>query len=374
MNIIIAIYVIKQLMKSYLKIVLFLWIIATINSKVFASNIFWFNTFLNDIETVEKEKNNINIFSYVDQTKELEKEKCIIQNYENYSYISPVCLIKNTNYLTTEKALQYITENLNKFYDVYQQDSFYFRYKPTRPNFYYSNYHRYLENRWTIYEKIAILYWTSKDRMIKIDNEILSKLMYENYSFYSVPTNLANRWPCSLTNYKLAISKLNWLELKPWEVLDLNKLITNDPHSCKWNSTKSFLFYGWSCWASSQLFRLALIMPDLTVLERAWHAKRRALYYWSNIMWDDAAMYENSKKFVIRNDFDTSIYFTTYEKWNYVYLVWIVPEKIDEYVEIIKNVNWYRSSLFKQIYNKYWTLIWSYQFDSVYSSLHRWKS
>jgi hypothetical protein len=210
--------------------------------------------------------------------------------------------------------------------------------------------------------------------MIEIDNEILAKLMFENYSFYSVPTNLANRWPCSLTNYKLAISKLNWLELKPWEILDLNKLISNDPRSCKWNSTKSFLFYWWSCGASSQLFRLSLIMPNITILERAGHAKRRALYYWSNIMWDDAAMYENSKKFIIRNDFDTSIYFIAYEKWNYVYLVWIVPEKVDNYVEIIKNVNWYRSSVFKQIYNKYWTLIWSYQFDSVYTSLHRWKS
>ena len=198
--------------------------------------------------------------------------------------------------------------------------------------------------------------------------------MFENYSFYAVPTNTENRWQCSLRNYKLAVSKLNWLELKPWETLDLNKLISNDRRSCKGSSTKSFLFYWWSCGASSQLFRLSLIMPNITVLERAWHAKRRALYYWANIMWDDAAMYENSKKFIIRNDFDTSIYFIAYEKWNYVYLVWIVPKKVDEYVEIIKNVNWYRSSLYKQIYNKYWTLIWSFQFDSVYSSLHRWKT
>ena len=361
-------------MKKFLKIVLLLWIIATLNSKTFANNIFWFNAFLDDIETVEKEKNNINVFSYIDQIEELGKEKCIVENYENYSYISPVCLLKETNYLTTEKALKYLTKNLNIFYDIYQQDSYYFTYKATKPSFNYSSYDRYSQNKWTIYEKIAILYRTTKNRMIKVDNEILAKLMFENYSFYSVPTNLANRWPCSLTNYKLAISKLNWLELKAWEVLNLNKLISNDPRSCKWNSTKSFLFYWWSCWASSQLFRLSLIMPDITILERAWHAKRRALYYGSNIMWDDAAMYENSKKFVIRNDFDTSIYFTAYEKWKYLYLVWIVPEKVDEYVEIIKNVNWYRSSLFKQIYNKYWTLIWSYQFDSVYSSLHRWKS
>ena len=361
-------------MKIFFRIVLILWIIATINSKVFANHIFDFNEFLEDIETVKNAKKNINIFSYLEQIEELENKNCIIQNYEKYSYISPVCLLKNTDYLTTQKSLEYLLQNLNTFSNTYQQDSYNFTYKPTKPNFYYSNYDRYKKYKGTIYEKIAILYRTNKNRMIKIDNEILAKLMFENYSFYSVPTNLSNRWPCSLINYKLAISKLNWLELKPWEVLDLNKLISNDPRSCKWSSTKPFLFYWWSCWASSQLFRLSLIMPDITVLERAWHAKRRALYYGSNIMWDDAAMYENSKKFVIRNDFDTSIYFIAYEKWNYVYLVWIVPEKVDDYVEIIKNVNWYHSNVFKQIYDWYWALIWNYQFDSVYSTLHRWKS
>ena len=361
-------------MKNFWKIALLSFIFAIIWNTTFANDVFEFNAFLDDIETAENAKNNINIFSYINQIDELKKENCIIQNYENYSYISPVCLLKNINYLSTNKALEYLVGNLNAFYDVYQQDSYYFRYTATEPSFWYSVYDRYSQNKWTIYEKLAILYRTKKDRMIKIDNEILAKMMFENYSFYSVPTNLANRWPCSLINYKLAISKLNWLELKAWETLDLNKLISNDPRSCRWNSTKSFLFYWWSCWASSQLFRLSLIMPDITVLDRAWHAKWWALYYWANIMWDDAAMYENSKKFIIRNDFDTSIYFIAYEKWNYVYLVWIVPEIVDEYVEVIKNVNWYRSSVFKQIYNKYWTLIWSYQFDSVYSSLHRWKS
>lgn len=361
-------------MKNFSKIAILFTILTITCVKVFANDIYEFNEFLNDIETVEQAKNEINILWYAEYIKGLKDEKCIVQNYENYSYISPVCLLRETNYLTTEKSLQYLLKNLNTFYDIYQQDSYNFIYRATQPSFKYTIYDRYLKNKWTIYEKIAILYRTNKDRMIKIDNEILAKMMFEKYSFYSVPTNLANRWPCSLTNYKLAISKLNWMELKAWEILNLNKLISNDPHSCKWNSMKSFLFYGWSCGASSQLFRLSLIMPDITVLERAWHAKRRALYYWANIMWDDAAMYENSKKFIIRNDFDTSIYFITYEKGNYAYLVWIVPNKVDDYVKIIKNVNWYRSSVFKQVYNKYWTLIWNSQFDSVYSSLHRWKS
>ncbi len=361
-------------MKKSLKIVFLLWIIAILNHKALAYDIFDFDDFIDDMMTVENVKSNIDTSKYIDQIQELKKENCIIENYQDYSYITPVCLLGEKEYLTTEKSLQYLLKNLNTFYDTYQQDSYYFTYKATSPSFWYTQYDKYRKYRWTIYEKLAILYRTSKNRMIKIDNEILAKLMFEDYSFYSVPTNLANRWPCSLTNYKLAISKLEWMELKPWEILDFNKLISNDPRSCKWSSTKSFLFYWWSCGASSQLFRLSLIMPDITVLERAWHTKWRSLYYGSNIMWDDAAMYENSKKFIIRNDFDTSIFFSTYEKWNYVYLIGIVPKPVYEYVTIQKNVNGYRSNVIKYIYNSNWYAIWQQQFDSVYSSIYWWKA
>ena len=105
-------------MKKFFKIVLLLWIIATISTKTFANNIFNFNEFLEDIETVEKVKKNINIYAYIDQIEELQKQTCVVQNYENYSYISPVCLLKDTNYLTTEKSIEYLLNNLNNFYDM----------------------------------------------------------------------------------------------------------------------------------------------------------------------------------------------------------------------------------------------------------------
>ncbi len=357
-------------LKIFFKIVISFGIFVASLQITFANDIYEFQNFLDDIKIVENLKLKTNFLSYFDRIEQMENWKCIVQNYENYSYISPVCFVKDIQYLSVDKSLDYLVQNLNMFYDMYQQDSYNFVYKPTKPSFSYSIFDEYLKYRWSIYEKIALLYLAENGKMVKIDNYVLARLMFEDYSFYVVPTNLANRWPCSLTNYKLAIWKLNWKELKPWEVLDLNALISNDPRSCRWQSTKYFLFYGWSCGASSQLFRLSLIMPDLTVLDRAGHEKWRSLYYWANIMWDDAAMYENSKKFVIRNDFDNSVFFKTYEKWNYIYLVWIVPTQINNYVWIIKNVNWYRSSLFKQIYDNYWLLIWSYQFDSVYSTIY----
>lgn len=350
-------------------IAIFSWSIAYANENI---DSFW--NFLDDIETVKKAENWINFFAYYNDLQALENKTCVVEHYDTYSYISPVCLLHETSYMPDSKSLEYLTKKLNMFYDMYKQDSYNFVYKATEPSYSFSIIDDYLKYRWSIYEQLAILYWTHKNKKIMVDNYVLARLMFQNYSFYSVPTNLANRWPCSLTNYKLAIWKLNWKELKPWEVLDLNALISNDSRSCIWNSKKSFLFYWWSCWASSQLFRLSLIMPRLTVLDRSWHAKWRSLYYWTNIMWDDAAMYENSKKFVIRNDFESPIYFVAYEKWNYVYLIWIVPDKVSDYVEIDKKVNWYRSSVFKYIYDINWYIIWEYQFDSVYSSIYWWKA
>lgn len=355
--------------------ILFSLIVAFPWSLVYADDVidgFW--NFLNDIQIVKNAERWINIPAYYDDIKKLDNKTCIVKNYDNYSYISPVCLLKDTSYLSVSKSLEYLTKNLNVFYDMYWQDSYNFVYRATQPSYSYSIFDDYLKYKWSIYEKLVILYWDHEGKMIMVDNYILARLMFQNYSFYSVPTNLSNRWQCSLTNYKLAIWRLSWKELKPWEVLDLNALISNNPRSCRWSSTKSFLFYWWSCWASSQLFRLSLIMPKITVLDRAWHAKWWSLYYWANIMWDDAAMYENSKKFVIRNDFESSIYFIAYEKWNYVYLVWVVPSKVSDYVEIDKRVNWRRSSVFKYIYDINWSVVWTYQFDSVYSSIYWWRA
>lgn len=354
---------------ALLSIIVFSWSIVYAKEDI---DSFW--NFLNDIKIVKNAEKWIVLSMYYDDLEALENKMCVVENYNSYSYISPVCLLKDTSYFSVSKALEYLTKNLNMFFDMYQQDSYNFVYKATEPSYSYSIVDDYLKYRWSIYEKLAVLYWVHENKMIMVDNYLLARLMFQNYSFYSVPTNLSNRWPCSLTNYKLAIWRLNWKELKPWEVLDLNALISNNPLSCKWNSTKSFLFYWWSCWASSQLFRLSLIMPNITVLDRAWHAKWWALYYWLNIMGDDAAMYENSKKFVIRNDFDSSIYFVAYEKWNYVYLVWVVPNKVSDYVKIDKKVNWYRSSVFKYVYDRNWYSIWEYQFDSVYSTIYWWRA
>jgi vancomycin resistance protein YoaR len=55
-------------------------------------------------------------------------------------------------------------------------------------------------------------------------------------------------------------------------------------------------------------------MPGLTTIERHNHSKWRSLYYGANVMGDDAAMYQNSQRFIVRNDFDEPIYFRVFEQ------------------------------------------------------------
>ena len=83
-------------------------------------------------------------------------------------------------------------------------------------------------------------------------------------------------------------------------------------------------------------------------------------------MWDDAAMYQNSERFTVRNDFDVPIYMRVYEQWDYSYLIGILPKKIDEYIEIFKETNWLNSSFTKWIFDWDWDIIDFKQFNSHY--------
>jgi hypothetical protein len=185
---------------------------------------------------------------------------------------------------------------------------------------------------------------------------------------------LSTRSVCSLANYRAAISHLNWLVLRSEQELNLNELISYDPNSCRWTTKKKYMFYAGACWSSTQLFRLSLLMPHLDVIERYPHSKRWAFYYGNEISWDDAAMYENSKKMIVKNEFKDSIYFKVYEQWTKSYLVWIVPKQINERVEIKKTNKWLSSIVTKNIYD--WTkeLINIYQFNSSYSSYNPYSS
>lgn len=357
-------------MKKSFKIVysLLLWI--ALISCGYAKEYLSFENFVHDIELQWSNNQNLTYKEAEASLEEVRNHQCVVQYFDGYAHVSPMCFYYRDGLsMPVDDALDYLFVNFDSFFDFYQQDSYNFYYLPTQPYYTDELLNSYIPYQWSIYEKYVVSEWEKNWKMIVVSNNILAKLNYNQYSFYVVPTYLANRWQCSLQNYRIAIAKLDWYILQPWQELVLNNLIKNNPKACKWSSAQSYLFYGWSCGSSTQLFRLSLIMPYLTTVERYNHSKWWSMYYWKNIMWDDAAMYQNSERFIVRNDFDEPIYFRVYEQWDYSYLVGIVPKKIDEYVEIFKEVNWYRTEVTKWNFDKYGDILNYSQFNSRYTSV-----
>ena len=357
-------------MKKILMIIYASLLPLSLLSCVYAKEYLGFEEFVQDIKDQEIDNPNLTYKDAELSLEDIRHHPCTIQYFENYSYVSPMCFYKKDGLsLPIEKSLDYLFIDLEWFMDEYSQDDYNFYYSTTQPYYNDDLFNSYIVYEWSVYEKITISQREKSDKIITIPNNILAKLVLRNYSYYVVPSYTANRGPCSLRNYKIAIEKLNWYTLNPGEELTLNSLIKNNPKACKWSSSENLLFYWWSCGSSTQLFRLSLIMPYLTTTERSNHSKWRSLYYGANLMWDDASMYQNSQKFTVRNDFDNDIYFRVYEKWEYTYLVGIVPEKIDDYIEIFKEIHGLKTEVTKRHFDKNWDIVNFSQFNSSYKAI-----
>lgn len=369
-NIFISVFICCVNMKKILLILYSFLLLLSLLSCGYAKEYLSFETFVQDIDEqyqINKDLSRQYVENLFDDVRE---HQCVIQYFDSYAYVSPMCFYyKDGLTLSVEDALDYLLVDFDSFFDVYHQNSYNFYYSPTQPYYNDDILNSYIPFLWSVYEKFVITEREKSWKMIIVSNNILAKLSFRQYSFYVVPTYLANRWPCSLQNYRIAIAKLNGLVLQPWEEMILNDLIKNNPNSCKGSSSQSYLFYGWSCGSSTQLFRLSLIMPGLTTIERHNHSKWWSMYYGANVMGDDAAMYQNSQRLVVRNDFDEPIYFRVFEQWDYSYLVGVVPHKIYEYVEIFKETNWLKTEVTKWNFDKYGDILDYNKFDSRYVAI-----
>lgn len=341
-------------------------------SNVKAFSVVSFNNFVNDIRLVEKSNKNISILKAIGSFNAINNNDCLVVDGQDYLDVSPVCLLdKNIDLIDIpiKDSIGFLLDWLKWFWSYYSLSDE-FTYYPTKPYFSYWVLNEYNDFKWSIYEQIVITYLEQKWLKIRIDKSTVSKLLFDDYSFYVVPTELSNRSDCSLANYRAAIDHLDELVLDVWQELNLNDLISYDSRACKWTTSKKYLFYAWACGSSTQLFRLSLLMPNLDVVERYPHSKRWAYYYWDKLSWDDAAMYEKSKQFIIRNNFDKEIYFRVYEQWTKSYLVGVVDDNISNYVKIEKSNSWLSSVVSKNIYSKYNDLSQIFDFNSTYSSYH----
>jgi len=171
---------------------------------------------------------------------------------------------------------------------------------------------------------------------IRIDKSTVAYNSIKNANFYVVYRNISSLKRCTKQNYFVAANILNNTILEPGETLNLNKKIANAAWYCKWSGPQNLMFYWWVCGLATQLFKAALLSPEIKITKRHPHSRRLVPYYSEYIYGDDAAIYEMNKEFEIQNIWEHPLYFKLLEKNNGVFLAIITPQKSNEWVLITK--------------------------------------
>jgi vancomycin resistance protein YoaR len=123
--------------------------------------------------------------------------------------------------------------------------------------------------------------------------------------------------------------------LGPGEQYNANTSLSQIRGYCTGRGEANFLFYGGVCGMTAQLFRTALIHPSIEIVQRHPHNEWFVQYYGEQVGGDDAAIYQMSKQFEIKNSGTTDIYFRTKTDENETFLVAISPRS-SQWVEIKK--------------------------------------
>ena len=208
--------------------------------------------------------------------------------------------------------------------------------------------------------------------MLKRKNLIL-KIFNYNY-FVAKREKLEQLWNCSRINYEVALIAIDKKLLKPWDIFDVNKRLAYRIWYCaeKKEDYDKYMFQSWVCWASTQVFRVWLLHPELKVLERHPHRTRYEIYYDTTIWWDDATIIELRKRMKLENISKNDIYFKYIYKWSYALLVWISPKKTDKKVRIQKKQTWELSwEVKKEVYDKQGNLLLKKEWKSTYVNINK---
>jgi len=306
-------------------------------------------------ENLEKTaQQNLDKYKIKREFKTIRDKRCGKVEQWDYYVISPICLRKQEYpKLWFREAVDYIRPYVESFqdeYDLYKQD---FTFHGTKPIINYdkislSNYYQNTPAQQQIITKLE-----QKNIKIKIHKKYFAKYYINNFSFYPVKKDLLGIWDCALTNYKVWIETMRNFYLKPNQVLNFNKQISYIPWYCHGSTQQWRPFYGWVCWSAGQLFRTSLIIPNITITKRYPHSKRRSQYYGKIIYGDDAAVLDTRKQLEIRNDGYLPIYYKILDKWDYNYLVGILPNQSRESVHITKKQTWpLTAEVTKKTYNQ----------------------
>lgn len=172
--------------------------------------------------------------------------------------------------------------------------------------------------------------------------EIARRYADHRYHFVVADRDIGLYGDCAKTNFRVAFDKLGDRVMRPWDMLDINQLFSGLDWYCKWYGAEweigqEFMFYQWVCGVSTQVFRLGVLSPELSVYKRQNHNTRYTVYYGDKIVWDDAAIYEDIKKLEIQNNSSWDLYILT-KNWdkNRYYLVLVSEDKPDYDITIEK--------------------------------------
>lgn len=160
--------------------------------------------------------------------------------------------------------------------------------------------------------------WRKK---IQITYNELAQYYAEHLSYFVADKDLTNLWRCTRINYILALEWMDGVIMNPWNTFNVNQKLGSLRGYCKWMTEDSLSFYWWVCGMVSQLFRVSLLDPDISINKRFSHNEWFVQYYGENIWWDDAAVYEYSKQFEIQNSSNSDIVFKMRHEWNHSILV-----------------------------------------------------
>ena len=222
--------------------------------------------------------------------------------------------------------------------------------------------------QWNEESEQLILEAIEKRKKISFTYNELAQYYAQHLSYFVADKDLTNLWRCTRKNYIIALEWMDGVIMNPWDIFNVNEKLGSLGWYCEWASEWSFSFYGWVCWMVSQLFRVSLLNPEIAVNSRFSHNERFVQYYWEKVWWDDAAVYEYSKKFEIQNLSNSDIIFKMRHEWNQSILV-AISWPTDRWVNISKeNIDGRETAIHlnKSVYQSS-TLEREENFDSYYT-------
>jgi vancomycin resistance protein YoaR len=183
-----------------------------------------------------------------------------------------------------------------------------------------------------------LIQFAQQEKEIQLTTYELARYWVQHIAFYVSEKDLSLLSPCNTQNYTLALQKLDGYLLSPGASFNANRELSKVKGYCTGRGEANFLFYGGVCGMTAQVFRTTLIHPNIEIVKRRPHNEWFVQYYGEEIGGDDAAIYEMSKQFEIKNIGTDDIYFKVKRNTKHTLLIAISP-RTPQRVEISKQTS-----------------------------------